>query len=197
MKKDFNFEQELEELKAKHQKEIRALELTNKVYSLCGVKPLAHTHYERDCVGFDFKNEFNLTGRHTLQKVFSFLLENFPLDKKAKSYENTFASKESIQCDGAWKIDIEKYSNTLRYENKDFIILVKLPEEFSEKYVVMYNNHKKNPDVFMQPILPKDLVEKFTTKTTIYGTGISHEKRFVYSGTNEQLIQLMEYYANS
>lgn len=201
MKTDFNLEKELQELEVKHQKQVRALKLTDKVYKLCGVKPICYTHYERDAVGFEFRNNYpwNTKEKHSLKKVFSFLLEHFPIDLSQPNYEYSFAGKESIPCDGCCKIDISSHGNDLTYESKDFKLMVRLPEELSDSYAVNYNTYKKEPDVFMQPFLPKDLVKEFTTKTQTYGTGIhaNHKKRFVYSGTNEQLIQLMEYYANS
>lgn len=195
MKTDFNLEKELQELEVKHQKQVRALKLTDKVYKLCGVKPICYTHYERDAVGFDFRNRypFNTGEKHSLKKVFSFLLEHFPIDKKQPNHKYTFASKEAIDCDGCWKLDVSSHGNNLTYETKDFKLLVKLPEKITDTYAVIYNEHKKIHDVFMQPFLPKDLVEKFTTKMQTYATHANHEKRFVYSGTNEQLIQLMEY----
>ncbi len=199
MKKDFNLEQELQELEVKHQKQIRALKLTDKVYNLCGIKPICYTHYERDAVGFEFRNRYpwNTGDKHSLQKVFSFLLENFPIDKKQPNYQYTFAGRDAIDCDGCWKIDVSSHGNDLIYESKDFKLSVKLPEEISDTYPVTYNHNKKVPDIFMQPFLLKDLVEKFTNKMQTYSNHTSHEKRFVYSGTNEQLIKLMEYYANS
>ena len=199
MKKDFNLEQELQELEVKYQKQVRALKLTDKVYDLCGVKPICYTHYERDAVGFEFRNRypFNTGEKHSLQKVFSFLLENFPIDKKQPNHKYVFAGKEAIDCDGCWKLDVSSFANDLTYETKDFKLMVRLPEELADTYPVNYNEHKKVSDVFMQPFLLKDLVEKFTSKMQTYATHASHEKRFVYSGTNEQLINLMKYYANS
>lgn len=199
MKTDFNLEKELQELEVKYQKQVRALKLTDKVYNLCGVKPICYTHYERDAIGFEFRNRypFNTGEKHFLKKVFSFLLENFPIDLSKPNYEYSFAGKEPIPCDGCWKIDISSYGNDLTYESKDFKLMVRLPEELSDSYAVNYNTHKKICDVFMQPFLPKDLVQKFTTKMQTYSNHTSHEKRFVYSGTNEQLIKLMKHYANS
>lgn len=199
MKTDFNLEQELQELEVKHQKQIRALKLTDKVYKLCGIKPICYTHYERDAVGFEFRNKypFNSGKLDSLKKVFSFLLEHFPIDSTQPNYQYSFAGKESIFCDGCWKIEIEKHGNILTYESKDFRLIVRLPEELAETYRVKYNTHKKKSDVFLQPILPKDLVQEFTSKYQIYRTGLDHERRYSYSGTNEQLIKLMKHYANS
>ena len=199
MKTDFNLEKELQELEVKHQKQVRALKLTDKVYKLCGVKPICYTHYERDAVGFEFRNKypFNTGEKRSLKKVFSFLLEHFPIDLSQPNYEYGFAGKESIPCDGCWKIDISSHGNDLTYESKDFKLIVRLPEELAETYRVEYNTHKKQSDVFLQPFLPKDLVQEFTSKYQIYSNHTAHEKRFVYSGTNEKLIKLMEHYANS
>ena len=199
MKTDFNLEKELQELEVKHQKQIRALKLTDKIINFCGVKPICYTHYKRDAIGFEFRNKypFNAGELDTIQKVFSFLLKHFPIDKNQPNYEFSFAGKDSIPCDGCWQLDISSHGNDLKYETKDFKVMVRLPDDIIDTYRVEYNTHKKYPDVFMQPFLPKDLVEKFTTKMQTYATHANHEKRFVYSGTNEQLIKLMEHYANS
>ena len=196
---DNQLKEKIEELNIKHQKEVKATILSHNIFLEIGVKPTVYTHYEREAIGLDFDNEFNIGEKHTLKKVFTYLLKHFPLDTNAENKTFSYASKEPTKADGCWSIEIEHYGTKLKYESEQMKIFCTLPKEEIVSYKrVEYNTHKKNCDVFMQPFLNKDFV-KYTNPldNVTYATGEQHSKRHCYSGTNEQLIQMMNDYANS